>query len=213
MIVSHSAMVLDRLWDLFLAGFISFRTIAGLGVAQPWTMLAFSSRMGIDTAMRAMISRAVGARDIPLANHAALQAFTLGGAWSLVVSLSGLVLAESLLRLLGVSEEVIAIGLNYMRIQFLGTLVQGFMMMSGAALQAAGDPITPMRAQIAARILHFILSPLLIFGWLAFPNLGLAGAALANLLGAMVGTVWNVRALFKGTSRLHLTLRGYRVDL
>ena len=51
MTVSHSAMVLDRLWYLFLAGFISFRAIAGLGVAQPWTMLAFSSRMGIDTAM------------------------------------------------------------------------------------------------------------------------------------------------------------------
>ena len=36
----------------------------------------------------------------------------------------------------------------------------------------------------------------------------------AKAFGVQVrGTVWNVRALFKGTSRLHLTLTGYRVDL
>ncbi|MEE2700568.1 MAG: MATE family efflux transporter [Chloroflexota bacterium] len=213
MTVSHTAMVLDRLWDLFLAGFIGFRAIAGMGVAQPWTMLAFSSRMGIDTAMRAMISRAVGARDLSMANHAALQGFSFGGALSLVVTHAGFVLTEHLLRFTGVSEEVISIGANYMRIQFIGTFAQGLMMMTGTALQAAGDPMTPMRAQIAARIAHFILSPLLIFGWSIFPDLGVAGAALANLIGAIIGTVWNLIALFSGKSRLHLSVAGYRVDL
>ena len=49
-----------------------------------------------------------------MVNHVALQAFTLGGTLSLAVSLTGLILAESLLRLVGVSEEVIAIGVTYM---------------------------------------------------------------------------------------------------
>jgi Na+-driven multidrug efflux pump len=109
-------MVVDRLWNLFLAGFIGFRAIAGLGVAQIRTMLLFTVRMGIDTAMRAMVSRAVGAGDIRLASHVALQGFTLSAVVSISLAVPGVLLTESLLRILGVSEDVIALVANYMRL-------------------------------------------------------------------------------------------------
>ena len=210
--VSGSLMVVDRLWDLFLAGFIGYRAIAGIGVAQTWSMLLFTARMGLDISMRAMVSRAVGAGNIQLANHVVLQAFTIGIVGSLIIAAPAIVLTESLMRLLGVSDEIVAIAAAYMRIQFIATVAQGMMMMSGAALQAAGDPITPMHAQVLSRILHFALSPLLIFGWFWFPDMGIAGAALAMFISGLIGLSWNLWALFRGTSRLHLTLRGYRLD-
>lgn len=211
--VSGSLMVVDRMWDLFLAGFLGFRVIAGIGVAQSWSMLAFTVRMGFDTSMRAMISRAVGAGDLKLARHVAFQGFTLSTTISLVLTIVGILLTEFLMRILGISEEVIAVASNYMKFQLLATMFQGLMMMTGTALQASGDPITPMKAQIVSRVLHFGLSPLLMFGWFWFPSFGITGAALAALIAGIVALIWNLTALFRGTSLLHLSIQEYRLDL
>jgi len=168
--------------------------------------------MGLDTAMRAMISRAVGAGNIALANHVALQAFTLSGAFSLIMVFIGVFFTMSLLRLLGISEEVIAQGAPYMRAQFIGMASQAFRMMSGTALQASGDALTPMKATTVTRVAHIILAPFFAFGWWWFPSYGLMGLALANILAQFLGVAMNFYALFTGTSRLHLTFRGYRLD-
>jgi putative MATE family efflux protein len=205
--------VADQMVDLFWAGRgFGSRAIAGIGVAQNYTQFIMTGRQGLDTGMQAMVSRAIGAGNIGLANHITLQALTLSGAYSLTMVLLGVFFTEDLLRLLGVSNEVIAQGSLYMRVQFLGAAGIAFRMMAGSALQASGDTMTPMKATAATRILHIVLSPLLAFGWLGFPTLGLAGLAAANVLAQLVGAGMNFRALFTGTSRLHLTLRGYRLD-
>jgi len=131
-------MMLDRLWDMFLAGFISFQAIGAMGVAQTWTMLAFTTRMGIDTSVRAMVSRAVGFGDVALANHAAMQGFTLSGIFLLVSTFLGVLLTEPLLYILGVSEDIVVLAAGYMRLQFVAQMAQGLTMMSGAALIIVG---------------------------------------------------------------------------
>jgi Na+-driven multidrug efflux pump len=70
-----------------------------------------------------------------------------------------------------------------------------------------------MRSTMVARVLHLCLSPALIFGWLFFPEVGLMGAAIANIVSQGIGASLNLRALFGGSSRLKLTLAGYRPDL
>jgi putative MATE family efflux protein len=205
--------VLDQMADLFWAGRgFGTRAIAGIGVAQNYTMLIMTARFGIDMAMRAMVSRAVGAGNIALANHIALQAFTLSGLFSLTMMVLGVLLTEPLLRLLGISDAVIAEGAAYMRAQFVGTAGMSFRMMSGAALQASGDTLTPMKATTATRVIHLALAPFLAFGWWVFPDFGLMGLALANIAAQSAGVAMNFYALFTGTSRLHLTLRGYYLD-
>jgi putative MATE family efflux protein len=117
-----------------------------------------------------------------------------------------------LLQLLGVPASVIEAGGDYMRVQFAGQGAMAFRMMAGAALQASGDTLTPMRATTVSRVIHISLSPALVFGWWLFPEMGLVGAALANVLSQAAGCVVNFMSLFQGKSRLHLTLRGYRPD-
>ena len=213
MMVSGLLQSVDSVLDLFWAGRgFGARAIAGLGVAQQWILLTWSLRMGWDTSTRAMVARAVGAGNIPLANHVALQAFTLSGTISLVFMVFGVLATEFLLRLLGVSDAVIAQGETYMRWSFVGTTTMGFMWMSGSVLQASGDTLTPMKAQIVARVLHAILAPFLAFGWWWFPSFGLSGLAIANVMAQSVGAAMNFYALFRGTSRLQLTFAGYRVD-
>ena len=61
--------IIDQLADLFWAGRIGYKAIAGLGVSQTYILMLMSARMGLDAGMRAMISRAVGAGDNKYANH------------------------------------------------------------------------------------------------------------------------------------------------
>jgi putative MATE family efflux protein len=212
-IVAGSLQTVNQVLDLFWAGRgFGARAIAGIGVAQTWTQLAMTARMGLDTATRAMVSRAVGARNIPLANHVALQSFTLSGSVSLLLMLLGVLFTNPLLRLLGVSPAVIAQGAAYMRWQFVASATMAFTFMGSAVLQASGDTVTPMKAQVTTRVLYMLLSPLLAFGWLKFPRLGLMGLAVSNAFSQSIGIVWIFWVLFTGRSRLHLTLRGYRVD-
>ncbi|MSQ15742.1 MAG: MATE family efflux transporter, partial [Dehalococcoidia bacterium] len=178
-----------------------------------WTQLLMTARMGLDTSTRAMVSRAIGAKDIKLANHVALQSFLLGGGMTLVLSTLAVIFTEWLLHLLGVSDRVIAEGANYVRVQFLATLSLSFLFTSTAILQASGDAVTPMKAQVVTRVLHITLAPLLVFGPGFLPSLGLPGTALANFVAQAVGASMNLYVLFTGGSRIQLTLRGFRVDL
>ena len=211
-IVAGVLQTLDQLADLVWAGFLGTRAIAGIGVAQSWGMLAATARFGFDTSTRAMVSRAVGAGDLPLANHVALQSFVLNGIVTAVTCIPGIIFTEFLLRLVGASDGIIAEGASYMRWQFMAQMTFALIGMSTAVLQATGDAITPMKAQLTTRAIHLFLSPLLVFGLGFVPALGLAGASIASALAQLVGAGMCFYVLFTGRSRLHLTLKGFRLD-
>ena len=204
---------LDQMVDLFWAGrVVGFRAIGGIGVAQAYAHLVMMARTGLDIAMQAMISRAVGAGRMDLASHIALQGLTVTILLSSVLAAAGVLVAKPLLDVLALSDEVVAVTIVYLQYQFAGSAVQGWRKSAEATLQASGDAMTPMKATLLARGLHIVITPFLIFGWFGAPEMGIAGAAAANIIAQAVGFVWNVYALFAGTSLLKLTLRGYRFD-
>lgn len=205
--------VTDQLADLFWAGIISFQAIAGLGAAQTYVMTMMTARQGLDAGMRSMIARAIGARNVAYANHALLQSLTLTTVISLVGIAVALMFTEPLLRVLGLSDEVVEQAAGYMRLQFVAMSVMSYHRLGGGALQAAGDSMTPFKAATVSRVTHLVLSPLLIFGWLGLPDMGLAGAAAANLIAQLLGVGINFYALLRGTSRLRLSFRGFGLDL
>ena len=97
-----SLQIVDQIADLVWAGlFGGFRAIAGLGAAQQYVMIGFTLRQGVDAAMRAMVSRAIGMGDPALANHVVFQALTLSLAYSALLAGVGVFFTEQLLRLLG----------------------------------------------------------------------------------------------------------------
>lgn len=206
--------ITDQLVDVIWAGRLpgGFRAIAGLGIAQSFTQFSMTARLGLDQALRAMISRAVGSRDISFASHVALQGFMLSGIYSILMVCLGFLLTDFFLRLIGASPEVQAETSLYMRIQFIAMAVQGFRMSSASALQASGDVMTPLRATTVTRLIHITLTPFLMFGWWGLPNFGLAGAAIANVLSQIVGSAINFQALIRGSSLLKVKFHNYRVD-
>ena len=204
--------VVDQVADLVWAGRLGFHAIAGLGAAQAYLSTIMMARMGLDSSMRAMIARAVGARRIGQANHVLAQSFMLTSVLALVMIAAGIFLAEPLLGLIGMSDAAVEQGAGYMRVQLVAMACLSYHRLFGGALQASGDSITPLKAALVSRVMHIVLSPILIFGWLGIPSLGLMGAAYARLAAEVFGTGMTYWALRSGTGRISLHFREFRID-
>ena len=205
--------VVDQIADLFWAGRMGYKTIAGLGVAQTYILIYSTARIGLDAGMRAMISRAIGANDREYANHVLLQALTMTFIWTLVVGGLGIIFTDKLLSMVGVSGAVVESATMYMQLQFVAYSMQNFIRLTGGALNAAGDSINPLKAVTVSRGVHILSSPFFIFGWLWFPEMGIAGAAAANIVAQFLGLIMNLVVLYKGNSGLKLSFKSYRVDV
>ncbi len=211
-IVSGLLQTLDNLAKLVWAGALGFVALASIGVAQGWVQLFNSARQGLDTASRAMIARAVGEGDIERANHVGVQSLIFNGTISFSMALIGILFVDFLLQILGVSGEIVEQGRTYLQLRFISTTSFAMLWCSGNMLAASGDTMTPMKAQMIARILYIVTGPFLVFGWLGLPVMGLPGAAIAAPVGQLSGSVLTFNALFTGKSRLHLSFKGVRPD-
>ena len=204
--------VIDQVADLVWAGRLGFHAIAGLGAAQAYLSTIMMARMGLDSSMRSMIARAVGARRTAYANHVLAQSLLLTSVLALVMIAVGILLAEPLLRLIGMSDAAVEQGAGYMRVQLIAMACLSYHRLFGGALQASGDSITPLKAALVSRVLHIVLSPIMIFGWLGLPSMGLTGAAFARLIAEIAGVAMTYWALRSGRGRVSLRFREFRVD-
>ncbi len=79
-------------------------------------------------------------------------------------------------------------------------------------IQATGNMISPMLFQIAGVVLNFILDPILIFGLLGAPALGVKGAAIANVAGYTFSMVLGFWVLIFTKQKVKIKVKGFRID-
>jgi putative MATE family efflux protein len=176
-------------------------------------MLMMGALLGLVVGMRATISRHTGAGDADSANHALGQALIIGVAYGLVMTAVGILVAEPILNLYGVSAEVAAEGVAYMRVFSLSWIPLSLWWIILYCMQAAGDTVNPMRVEFFIRFFHVALCPFLVFGWWVFPRMGVIGVATSNIIIESMGLVFGLWILLTGRTRLQLILRGFRPDL
>jgi putative MATE family efflux protein len=212
MIVGNSVNMLGPTVDMIWVGRLGDADIAAVGVAGTAVMLAQAALMGLFTGMRALISRFIGAGDEKQAHHIAQQAIVIGAVSSAILAVIGIFLSRWILTLIGVGEDVIGIGTAYMQIQFVGMTAMSFRSMAEGVMQASGDAATPMKIAVGFRVVHIVVAPFLIFGWWIFPRMGLAGAALTNVISQSLGTGLAFWFLMSGRSRLRLSFKNFHID-
>jgi putative MATE family efflux protein len=167
---------------------------------------------GLGIGGMAVVARRIGAKDPAAAEHAAWQTILLGLTMSLILSVTGWILARPLLTLLGADAEVLPLGLAYMRIGFAGIFTLILVFAINAMLRGAGEAGIAMRVLFLVTAVTVILEPILIRGWGPLPPLGVAGAALAFVLGYGVGLIMQLAILLRGRARIRINLHDLRPD-
>jgi putative MATE family efflux protein len=166
--------------------------IAAVGLTEQVMAIVYSLAMGLGMAATAMVARRIGEKDGPGAAVAAVNALYIGMVVSLLISGIGLLFHEDILRLMGASDSVIAVGSHYAQWMMGGNFTIVLLFLVNAVFRGAGQAAIAMQSLWVANILNMILDPILIFGWGPIPSIGVEGAAVATNLGRAAGVLYQL---------------------
>ena len=173
-------------------------------------MLMIAVAVGTSVGMNSLISRRLGERRFNEANSAASNGLFLELLSALLFLVIGLTLIGPFLRLFTDNNEVYSLALSYLRI--CTVFGAGIFLQCGGEriLQSMGKTKLSMIAQLAGAVTNIVLDPLLIFGYHGFPQMGIAGAALATVIGQWVGMAICMLLIFKGKHEVKVSFRKFR---
>jgi putative MATE family efflux protein len=199
--------------DVFWLARLGADSVATVGLVEAMLMLIYSVGMGMGLSATAMVARRVGERDPEGAAVAGVQTIALGLVASLSLGLPGFYFAPRLLRLMGASPAVLAVGSSYARITLGACCVVLLLILNNAVFRGAGDAAIAMRVLWLANSINLILDPCLIFGLGPFPRLGVTGAAVATLTGRSLGVIYQFYRLARGSEHIRILARHIRLKL
>jgi len=163
--------------------------INALTLAFPIQMLFVAFGIGTGVGVGALISRKLGEKNIKIASKAAGNGIFLGLVGFLVFFIFGLFGIDAYLKSQTNDEIIFAYGKTYLTICTLLSFGNILFAIFEKALQSTGKTIYSTIAQLAGAITNIILDPILIYGLLGFPKMGVAGAAIATVIGQIVNLI------------------------
>jgi putative MATE family efflux protein len=193
--------------DVFFVSRLGADAVATVGITESMVTIVFAVALGLAMGTTAMVARRIGEGNREAACVAAMQAIWIGAACTLLIGAVGFVFAGDFLRLMGASPEILQGGVGYTRILLTGCGTVLMLFLINAIFRGAGNAAIAMRVLWIANLINLVLDPCLIFGWGPFPEMGVAGAALATTIGRGVGVAIQVWALIQGDGRIALAAR------
>lgn len=172
--------------DSYFVGQFSGSGLTALSVVFPIqfivTALAVGTGVGVNTQMSRLYAQGYKEdADRTAGTGTVLAVFT----WALFAAAAVLIM-KPYVTASAKSPEAIAYAITYGDIVCVGSLGMFLESVWTKVHQAGGNMRLPMLAQIAGAVTNIILDPLLIWGWGAIPKMGIAGAAVATILGQVV---------------------------
>lgn len=174
------------LLEAFFLAQISTSTLAAYSFTFPVTGALMSISLGISIGLSSVLARAVGSGDHDQIRRLASDGISLVALVMILVSILGLLTIEPLFVALGADETTLPLIVDYMSVYYWSLLFLAVPSLGANALRATGDARISGTIMVSGAILHIMISPLLIFGLLGLPQLGLEGAAWANLIARFI---------------------------
>ncbi|MCD7761260.1 MAG: MATE family efflux transporter [Clostridiales bacterium] len=183
-------------------------TATSLVYAVQFLMIAVA--VGTSVGLNALLSQRVGAGKAEEACHAATTGLVLTLATAAIFSLVGLFFSQPIAALMTDDETLQELCIQYMEICVVlcyGTFLQTY---GQRLLQSVGDTVLSMCSLIIGAVVNIILDPIMIFGLLGCPAMGIRGAAIATVIGQCLGAVAALGFNRWKNPTVHVKFRGFR---
>lgn len=209
MMLSMLIQALYNMVDSYFVARIDPDAFVALGLAYPAQTMMIAICVGTGVGVNAMLSRRLGEKRYGEANAVAMNGYFVYLLTWVVFLLFGIFFGRSFVGFFNSDPNVVSYGGQYLTI--VSTLSIGVCMQFAGerVLQGVGDPIGPMIIQGIGAVINLILDPVLIFGLDPIPALGVAGAAIATVLGQLVGMAAGFFLVARNRS-LPISPRGFR---
>lgn len=212
-----AAEPLYLLFDTAVVGRLGALSLAGLAIGGLLLSLVGSDLTFLSYGTTARAARHFGARNRASAVAEGVQAtwlaLGLGALVVLVVQAAAAPLVSAIAGGKGGGEAIAEAALPWLRIAIFGAPAILVSLAGNGWLRGVQDTVRPLRYVVAGFGLSALLCPLLVYGWLGLPQWGLAGSAVANLVGQWLAAVLFGRALLAERAPLRLDRAVLRAQL
>ena len=189
MMISMLIQALYNVVDSIYVSRISESAVTALSLAFPVQNLLIGFAVGIGVGVNSLLSKSLGERDQKAANRAAGNGIFLALTAAAVFLLFGIFGTRPYFEMQSDVTETVEGGIVYTAICCIFGLGIFVEILGERLLQSTGRTVHTMISQGVGAIVNIILDPILIFGWFGLPAMGIAGAALATVIGQWAGAV------------------------
>ena len=189
MIISMLVQALYNVVDSIYVSRISESAVTALSLAFPVQNLQIGFAVGIGVGINSLLSKSLGEGNQEAANRTAGNGMILMFLVAAAFMLFGIFGVRPYYEIQSTVQETVEGGIAYSRIYCLFVLGSFMQIYAERLLQSTGRTVLTMVTQATGAIVNIILDPIFIFGWFGMPALGMAGAAIATVIGQWTGAL------------------------
>ncbi len=191
---------LTHLVDTIMVGRLGAYAISAVGLTTQPKFIMLAMFVALNVGSTALVARFKGQGDRASAELVSAQSVILALLAAGALTVPGILLARPMVLFMGAAPDTVEAATSYFRILMMGFVPTTLPIAITALLRGVGDAKTSMQYNIVANVVNVIFNYLLIYGKFGFPALGVAGAAIATVLGNCAACAMAVYALFRRRS-------------
>ncbi|MBP3205575.1 MAG: MATE family efflux transporter [Lachnospiraceae bacterium] len=213
MMISMLVQALYNIVDSIFVSQIGEYALRAVSLSFPVQSLMIAVAVGTAVGVNAFLSKTLGEKNFEKANVIAVNGIFVSVMGFLLFAVIGSLVSRPFFMSQTDIPEVQEYGVTYLTLcctvsigVFLQTILERL-------LQATGKTFYTMITQATGAVINMIFDPILIFGLVGFPKLGVAGAAVATVFGQVTAATMALVFNLKYNKEISLSFRGFRPDL
>lgn len=210
--ISMLVQALYNIVDSMFIARVSQDALAAVSLCYPIQMIMVAVACGTGVGVNALLSRYLGQRKQKEANKVAIHGlFTAICNW-MVFAVIGLFFSNAFLHLFSDDAQIVDMGINYMQICTIFSFGVFVQITYERIMQSTGNTIYNMIIQGVGALVNIILDPIFIFGMFGLPAMGVAGAAIATVVGQIIAMILGIIITQKKVQEIQLHIRDFHID-
>ncbi len=210
--ISMFVQALYNVVDSIFVARLSEDALTAVSIAFPIQNLMIAVAVGTSVGMNAFLSRALGEKNYERVNKLANNGVLLALMSYLIFLIFGIFFTRWFFISQTQDSQIIGYGISYLSIVCIGSIGKFMQIVFERLLQSTGRTMHTMITQGTGAIINIILDPILIFGYLGFPRMGTAGAALATIIGQIVAAILAIILNIRDNKEIQIKLKALKPD-
>jgi putative MATE family efflux protein len=211
-IVSMIVQALYNIVDSIFVSALGAKALTALALVYPMQMVIIAIFAGIGVGINAVISRQIGAGKFKDASNSAEHGILIGFILWIILAILSFFIPTRFVGLFTEDQQIIDYATRYLQIVMLFSFGSIMAEICMNIMRSTGDSIKSMKIQLLGAIINIILDPILIFGMLFFPEMGITGAAIATVLGQIASMVYGIYCVSKSNNGINFSINSFHYE-
>lgn len=215
MMLSMLVQALYNIVDSIFVSRVSENALTAVSLAFPIQTLMIALGTGTGVGINALLAKQLGEKNYKQVNKTAMNGSFLAVLCYVIFLTIGIVAVRPFYasQVKAEDAEILVMGVEYLSIVCIGSFGLYAQLIGEKLLQATGLTVYSMISQVFGAVTNIILDPILIFGLCGMPKMGVAGAALATVIGQIIGGAFSIYFNIRKNHEIAFSIKGFRPDV